>query len=80
MGYVVIKHCWLWTEWVKWKIRNWTWHSVNEVNKKIWVTFKEDYFYLNQTYNKVESDEMYVVWSDESIKGLETLKLNLTIV
>ena len=54
--------------------------SVNEVYKKIWVIFKEDYFYLNQTYNKVESDEMCVVWSDESIKCLETLQLNLTIV
>ena len=79
-----IADCELRSLWVKWKIRNWTWrllvYEVYKVYKKIWFIFKEDYFYLNQTYEKVESDEMCVIWSDESIKCLETLQLNLTIV
>ena len=35
--------------------------SANEVYKKDMIIFKADYFYLNQTYNKIESDEMRVV-------------------
>ena len=73
-----IADCELRCLWVKWKIRNWTWrllvYEVYKVYKKIWFIFKEDYFYLNQTYEKVESDEMCVIWSDESIKCLETLQ------
>ena len=61
-----IADCELRCLWVKWKIRNWTWrllvYEVYKVYKKIWFIFKEDCFYLNQTYEKVESDEMCVIW------------------